>query len=395
MISKYSMFNGLALPNQPVHVMGIVNLTPDSFSDGGKFNSPDIALRRIRELVSQGATIIDLGAESTRPGAEPVSAEEELDRLLPVLNELPKDEFLISVDSFKLEVQEAAAEAGAHIINDIYGGSKDLYAIAEKHQCGLVLMHTSGTPLTMQQQTGYDGKDISDVVLEYFAQKHKELAQYDLPRYWLDPGIGFGKTPQQCVQLLQQTGKFIGDGYGVLVGASRKSWIGNTMGAQVDDRLGASIASALHAANEGAEIVRVHDVQDTVQALETQQLLQKRNSGTNQLVLENIETRTHIGIHEEERVTEQGILISLKMDRNFSEVIATDDLSAGVDYVDIINEVRTFCGAHRGNTLEHLADVLALHLKQKFHANSVELTLDKPRYTGKLELSAIRFHVRR
>ena len=395
MISKYSKFNGLALPNQPVHVMGIVNLTPDSFSDGGKFNSPKVALQRIKNLVKEGATIIDLGAESTRPGAEPVSVNEELDRLMPVLTELPKDEFLISVDSFKIEVQAAVAEAGAHIINDIYGGSQELYQIAEKHQCGLILMHTSGSPQTMQNLTDYDGMDVVQAVSKYFAQKHKELNRYDIPRYWLDPGIGFGKTAQQCVKLLQDTRKFTGENHGILIGASRKSWIGKTMGADLEHRLGASIASALHAANEGAEIIRVHDVQETCQALEAQHLLNSSSIGTQQLILEDIETRTHIGIHEEERVTEQGIRISLKMESDFSKVIASDDLAEGVDYVDIINEVRSYCGAHRGNTLEHLAEMLALHLKKTFKAEAIELTLDKPRYTGKLELSAIRFHVRR
>jgi dihydropteroate synthase len=395
MMSRYPRFNGLALPSQPVHLMGIVNLTPDSFSDGGKFNSLEQALVRIRQLVRDGATIIDLGAESTRPGAEPVSASEELDRLLPILNELPKDEFLISVDSCKLEVQKAAAESGAHILNDIYGGSDELYALAEKHQCGLVLMHTPAPPQTMQEHTDYGGRSIVDVVLDFFAGKEEELRKYNVPGYWLDPGIGFGKTPAQCIQLLKNIRKFTANGYGVLIGASRKSWIGKTLGGTVDQRMGASISSALHAAREGAEIVRVHDVFETAQALKTEQLLKAPGDGDNQLILENIETRTHIGIHAEEKITEQGIRISINMKGDFSKVIQEDDLTMGVDYVDIIQEVRKFCAAHRGNTLEHLADVLARHLKLTFRADAIELTLDKPRYTGKLELSAIRFHVRR
>ena len=388
-------FNGLVAAIHPVNVMGILNLTPDSFSDGGKYNSPEAALQRVQQMVKQGASIIDLGAESTRPGSETISVEEELDRLLPVLKELPKDQFLISVDSCKIEVQVAAMEAGAHIINDIMGGSTELYQAAQEHQCGLVLMHTSAPPAEMQKHTDYGEKGVVKTVYDFFSKQHKILEYFDIPRYWVDPGIGFGKTPNQSIELLRNTSKFCGHNHGVLIGASRKSWIGKTFDVPVEERVGASLTAALHAAQEGAEILRVHDVQETTQALATQHLLRASKGTKSRLILEDIETRTRIGIHAEEKVAEQGIRISLQMEGDFAEVIGSDDLAGGVDYVHIIEAVREYCGEHRGNTLEHLAHHLAEHLKQKFRADAIDLTLDKPRYTGKLELSAIRFHVRR
>jgi FolB domain-containing protein len=247
----------------------------------------------------------------------------------------------------------------------------------------------------MQNHTDYGDKGVVNTVCEYFSHKHKLLEYFDIPRYWVDPGIGFGKTPGQSIELLRNTAKFCGRNHGVLMGASRKSWIGKTFDVPVEDRMGGSLAAALHSAQEGAEILRVHDVQETTQALATQQLLKTSTASKNRLILEDIETRTRIGIHAEEKVAEQGIRISLQMEGDFAGVIGSDDLAEGVDYVHIIEEVRHYCGQHRGNTLEHLAHHLAEHLKAKFRAEAIDLTLDKPRYTGKLELSAIRFHVRR
>ena len=264
-------FNGYKVEIDRPLVMGILNLTPDSFSDGGLHDSPATALARAKKLVEAGADILDLGAESTRPGSQPISTDEELDRLLPVLRELPRDEFLVSVDSCKPEVQAAAIEQGAHIINDILGGTEELFSLAEKHGCGVVCMHTPAPPATMQQHTDYD--DVVEAVDQFFEVRHATLRKYDLPRYWVDPGIGFGKTPQQSIELMRHTQRFCGAHWGVLVGASRKSWIDGTLGAEVDQRLGGSIAAALHCAAQGAEILRVHDVFETSQALAATGLL--------------------------------------------------------------------------------------------------------------------------
>ena len=387
--------NGLTTSLPVPAVMGILNLTPDSFSDGGKYNTTVAALARARELLDQGASILDLGAESTRPGSEPISAAEELDRLLPVLEGLPKGRFLVSVDSYKLEVQAEAIRAGVHIINDIYGGSKELYRLAEKHRCGLVIMHTPGPPDKMQWMTDYGDGGVVRAVQDYFIKKHETLAKYDIPRYWVDPGIGFGKTLLQNAMLMGKLSKFCGPGHGVLLGASRKSWLEGFGGSVVANRLGGSLAAAAYAARQGAEIIRAHDVKETVQALAVDYALEHICPKTGRLQLEGIQVRTQIGINKEEKVAEQGIFVSVGIEGDFSAVVRDDSLEAGTDYVDVINEVRDFCSKHRGNTLEHLADKLALHLKWKFRAEAVELTIDKPRYTGKLELSAIRFHVRR
>ena len=263
--------NGLAVEIERPLVMGILNLTPDSFSDGGQFNSVEKALDHVKAMVRDGADIIDLGAESTRPGSQPIGTEEELDRLLPVLRRLPRDQFLVSVDSCKPEVQAAAMGNGAHIVNDILGGTEALFALAQKHRCGVVCMHTPAPPASMQGHTEY--ADVAGELCAYFESKHAILSNYDLPRYWVDPGIGFGKTPQQSVELMRHAGRFCGDGWGLLVGASRKSWIGHAFGADVESRLGGSIAAALHCAAQGAEILRVHDVKETTQALATAHLL--------------------------------------------------------------------------------------------------------------------------
>lgn len=247
-------------------VMGILNLTPDSFSDGGAYSSVDAAVAQAFRMMEQGAQLIDLGGESTRPGSAAVSVEEELSRVMPVLEALPKDRCVISVDSNKLAVQQAVLEAGAHVINDVLGGSDELFALAEKHQTGLVLMHTSARPEVMQQHTQYD--DVVADVQAYLKARADMVSGYRVPALWLDPGIGFGKTLEQNLALMQDVDAFRVEGAGVLLGASRKSWLAKLCGAEVDARLGGSLAAALYGATKGVELLRVHDVLETVQALE-------------------------------------------------------------------------------------------------------------------------------
>jgi dihydropteroate synthase len=260
--------NGLCVELERPAIMGVVNLTPDSFSDGGQFIEPSEAVECALVMVDEGASIIDLGAESTRPGSQPVDVNAELARLLPVLDALPKDRFIISVDSYKPEVQTVALERGAHIINDVLGGSQRTVDLVDSHGAGLVLMHCPAPPRVMQQHTRYPDDDVVRAVRDFFRQRMKWLDGRNVPRVWLDPGIGFGKTLEQNLLLMRELKSLRLDGAALLLGTSRKSWIDKLCDApDASQRLGGSIASAVIGAQRGAEILRVHDVHETRQAL--------------------------------------------------------------------------------------------------------------------------------
>jgi dihydropteroate synthase len=251
-------------------VMGIVNATPDSFSDGGKFFDPDAAIAQGRALRAQGADLLDVGGESTRPGAEPVTVEEELRRVLPVLRALCPDG-PVSIDTRNAATMRAALDAGASMLNDVSALShdKDALGVARATNVPVVLMHMRGDPRTMQTHTSYDDL-LLDVLDELQARVDAAVqAGIDRTRLVLDPGLGFAKTPEQSATLLAQLGAFHGLGLPILVGASRKRFLA-TLGPQKNkeagDRLGASVAAALEAARQGAAIVRVHDVAATVEA---------------------------------------------------------------------------------------------------------------------------------
>ena len=247
--------------------MGILNLTPDSFSDGGQFMSPEDALDHARNMVDHGAQIIDLGGESTRPGSDPVSEQEELARVLPVIERLAKEDFILSLDTTKPAVALAGLQAGVHILNDVSGGNEEMLAHSSRFQAGYVMMHAQGTPKTMQDDPTYE--DVVEEVRAFFDQKKDFLQSLNLPRLWIDPGIGFGKSLDHNLVLMRELDEFIDPGWGILLGSSRKSWIDHLCGAPDPlDRLGGSLCSALAGVARGAEIVRVHDVRETVQALE-------------------------------------------------------------------------------------------------------------------------------
>jgi dihydropteroate synthase len=249
-------------------LMGVVNVTPDSFSDGGRFLDPERAIAHGLELARQGAEILDVGGESTRPGAEEVSAEEEMARVVPVVVGLAETA-TVSVDTSKLAVAQAALDAGASIVNDVTALRHDpeIGALCAERSAGLVLMHMQGDPRTMQENPVYD--DVVDDVKAFLAERVEAAvdAGVDEERIWLDPGIGFGKTLEHNLELLRRLGELRELGRPLVVGASRKSFIGKIDGSPVGDRLGGSIASSVLAAAEGAEILRVHDVAETVQAM--------------------------------------------------------------------------------------------------------------------------------
>lgn len=249
-------------------VMGIVNVTPDSFSDGGVFESQDAAIAHARGLAADGAGIVDVGGESTRPGATPVPADVELGRVLPVIRSLADLPVPISVDTTKPEVMEAALRAGASIVNDINGfrapGALDAVRATD---CGLVVMHMLGEPRTMQDAPRYD--DVVAEVVQFLAARVDELVGAGIApsRIALDPGIGFGKTAEHNLQLLHRMGELAALGHPVVVGTSRKGLIGTLTGRPAGERDAGSIGAAVAGVHRGAHVVRVHDVRGTVDAL--------------------------------------------------------------------------------------------------------------------------------
>jgi len=244
--------------------MGVVNVTPDSFSDGGKFFDPKAAVAHALRLAEEGADILDIGGESSRPGALPVSVFQEMDRILPVLEGLRTLEKPISVDTRRPEVMQAALSAGASMINDIEAlQAPGAVEVAAKAQCAVCLMHMKGEPATMQKGPHYD--DVVGEVLGFLKKRMQAAMQAGIAqeRIAIDPGFGFGKTAAHNFELLRRLDEFSSLGVPVLAGWSRKSTLGKLTGRPADERLAASLAAALLALQGGATILRVHDVKET------------------------------------------------------------------------------------------------------------------------------------
>ena len=251
-------------PNRETLVMGIVNVTPDSFSDGGKFFSPEVAISHASKLITQGADIIDIGGESTRPGAKQVSESEELKRVIPVIEKIRiyNPTILISIDTTKASVAKHAVEAGADIINDVSGLSFDnnMIGIVESFNIPVVIMHMKGNPQNMQLNPKY--KDIVNEILDFFKMKIKIAIQSGINRSMiiLDPGIGFGKNVEHNFELLSRLNEFNVLELPIMIGPSRKSFIGITLDLPPEDRVEGTAAAVSAGVMNGASIVRVHDV---------------------------------------------------------------------------------------------------------------------------------------
>jgi dihydropteroate synthase len=251
--------------------MAIVNCTPDSFSDGGLLADSTAAVDHAERLLDEGADLVDIGGESTRPGAEPVSASDERRRVLPVIEELRRrrPEVPISVDTAKVEVARDALEAGADLVNDVTAAAgRGMLEMVAEHGVGIVLMHMRGEPRTMQRDTHYD--DLMGDVSRYLSDRAQAAVTAGVPahRVWLDPGIGFGKDAAGNLSLLAGLPELAGLGHPLVVGASRKSFIGKITGAEVDQRLPGSLAALIPAVGLERVVVRVHDVAPSRQFLE-------------------------------------------------------------------------------------------------------------------------------
>ena len=250
-------------------VMGVVNVTPDSFSDGGEFLDPAAAIAHGRRLAAEGADILDIGGESTRPGAAPVDADEELRRVLPVIEALADDDAQISIDTTKVEVASRAIDAGASIVNDVsaFRFAPELAGVVADAGAECCLMHMLGEPRTMQDDPRYD-----DVVADVKAFLEERMAFATAAgvreeRIWLDPGIGFGKTLEHNLELLRRLDEIVALGRPVVVGTSRKSFLGRLTGRPEKERLPGTIATNVLALERGARVFRVHDVAEVVEAL--------------------------------------------------------------------------------------------------------------------------------
>ncbi len=249
--------------------MGILNVTPDSFSDGGKFTHFEHALKQAQQMIDAGATIIDIGGESTRPGAADVSESDELARVIPILKAIKQNfDVLVSIDTSKAVVMKAAIDNGADIINDVRAlqneGCLDVVANSNVPVC---LMHMQGLPRTMQNKPSYD--NVVEDIIDFFEQRIQACLAVGIARERLivDPGFGFGKTLSQNFKLLANLSKFTKLACPILAGISRKSMIGNLLNRDVEQRLAGSLSAAILAAQQGAHIIRVHDVEETVDAL--------------------------------------------------------------------------------------------------------------------------------
>jgi len=250
-------------------VMGILNATPDSFSDGGKFRTAQDAIAQAELMIASGVDLIDIGGESTRPGAQPVELQEELDRVLPVIEALKDCGVPLSIDTYKAQTMRQALRAGVDCVNDIWAlrqaGAVD--AVLESANCGIVMMHMQRDPQTMQFNPEYH--DVIAQVMQ-FLKEHAELLKtkgVEGNRIAIDPGFGFGKSLEHNLTMLKHFHQFSQLGYAVLAGISRKSMLGKLTGKDTHERLAPSIAAAIMAADRGARIVRVHDVPETVDAL--------------------------------------------------------------------------------------------------------------------------------
>jgi dihydropteroate synthase len=246
-----------------VAIMGVLNVTPDSFSDGGLWLDPKKAIAHGLEMVDQGARIIDVGGESTRPGADPVSEQEELDRVIPVIEALySRSSVPISIDTRKPLVAREACSAGASLVNDTAGeaGDSEMFRVVAEKRVGIAIMHSRGTPATMKEMTRYT--DVVTEVGSFLAGRAKELEDAGVAHdaICLDPGIGFAKTVEQNLELLRRLDEIVALGYPVMVGTSRKSFIGAILDLPEDERIEGTAATVVWSAIKGARIVRVHDV---------------------------------------------------------------------------------------------------------------------------------------
>jgi dihydropteroate synthase len=381
---------GLPVVDGPV-VMGVVNVTPDSFSDGGQWFEPADAVRHGLELASAGAHIVDVGGESTRPGAERPSVDEELERVLPVVTELAAKGLVVSVDTMRAEVARQALHAGATLVNDVSGGAADpdLLAVVAAARVPYVCMHWRGHSVSMQDRTSYD-----DVVTDVIAELQRRLeaadrAGVELERVVIDPGIGFAKRFEHNWEILRRIGELRVLGRPILVGASRKAFLGALL-AEPDgtarsalERDVASAAISALLADGSVWGLRVHDVASTVDAIAVQRAMRPSRApttarGGDRLTVTGIRAEGHHGVLDVERRDGQEFVVDVTLGLDTGPAARSDHLSDTVDYGELATRLRAAVESDPVDLIETLAERLASICLSYPPVERVEVTVHKP-----------------
>ncbi|MEM6702080.1 MAG: dihydropteroate synthase [Acidobacteriota bacterium] len=376
-------------------LMGVVNVTPDSFSDGGRYAQKRAAVEQGLRLLDEGASVLDVGGESSRPGAKPVPLGEEIRRVIPVIEELAAqltEQQLLSVDTCKPEVARAALEAGAHLVNDITGLGEPMLEVVAEFGAGGIAMHMQGEPRTMQENPRYD--DVVSEVRDFLAARLQRARAHGVS-CMLDPGIGFGKTLDQNLALLADLASLRSLGAPLLVGVSRKSMLGQLTGAGVDERLEATLGAHLVTAAQGADVLRVHDVLAHRRALTVAEAIwgaQPLASAPELVHVDALLLSCHIGVTEEERAVEQPLSVSLEFT---SAARARDDaLATTIDYAAVCADCRRFAAGGSWQLIETFAQQLGERLLALTGAAALEIRIDKPEAAAGLGAGSVGCTVR-
>jgi dihydropteroate synthase len=380
-------------------VVGVLNVTPDSFSDGGRYESLDDALAHAVEMRSLGADLIDVGGESTRPGAQRIDAAEESRRVVPVLENLSQLGIPTSIDTYRAQVADAALTAGASVVNDVSGGlgDPDMAAVVRSADCPWILMHWRGHSATMQQLAHYDDV-VADVRSELIERVDAATAAgVDPARLVLDPGLGFAKTAAHNWALLAELDSLVALGHPVLVGSSRKSFLGKLLAAPdgaprpVDEREDATTALTAYSALAGAWGVRVHDVRPSVDAAPAA----ASALATDRIELTGLRVRGHHGVFEHERRDGQDFVVDVALELDTRAAAASDDLAQTVDYGALATALAAVVGGEPVDLLETLAARLADVCLADPRVGAATVTVHKPQAPIELAFTDVAVTIRR
>ncbi|MBX9765091.1 dihydropteroate synthase [Patescibacteria group bacterium] len=354
-------------------ILGVVNVTPDSFSDGGKFFDPDAAIAHGKRLIEEGADALDIGGESSRPGAEPVSVEEELRRVIPVIEGLSGVSVPISIDTYKPEVAQAALVAGATIVNDISGFTNlEMRKVTAEYNAGAIIMHMQGKPSDMQKNPNYS--DVIGDIKSFFETQVRACRDVGIKNIILDPGIGFGKTLEHTLTILRRLREFTTLGLPLLVGTSRKSFIGALTGVtSPEERLEGTISSVVVAAQNGASWVRVHDVRETRLALGIVDAVRM-----DAVVISGMAFSVNIGTTPEERAVRQSIIMNAELFFDIKKSAVSKELKDTIDYADVFRVLKAHIEGQKFVLVETMIESSASLLLSTFPARKVRLRLKKP-----------------